>query len=64
MIEYIFVSIMCIGQTCEFITSKVSMPIEQCEKHKQAFLSMKFKPEITLAATQCMPFIADNRTRI
>lgn len=64
MIEYIFVSILCIGQTCEFMTSKVPMSLEQCEKHKQTFLSMKFRPEITLAATQCMPFTGDERTRI
>lgn len=64
MIEYIFVSILCIGQTCEFMSSKISMPIEQCEKFKQTFLSTKFKPEITLAAAQCMPFIADERMKI
>jgi hypothetical protein len=46
------------------MSSKISMPVEQCEKFKQTFLSTKFKPEITLAAAQCMPFIADERTRI
>jgi hypothetical protein len=64
MIEYIFVSILCIGTTCEFMTSKIAMPLAQCERHKQTFLNTKFKPEITLAATQCMPFIVDERTRI
>lgn len=64
MIEYIFVSIICINTTCEFMTSKIAMPLEQCERHKQTFLNMKFKPEITLAAAQCMPFTGDERTRI
>lgn len=54
MIAYIFVGIVCVGQVCEFMTSDAPVTYTSCDKLKQSFLGLKFKPEITLAATQCM----------
>jgi hypothetical protein len=52
----IFVSIVCIGTTCNFFTSNQSVTETHCQQMKQQFLALPFKPEITLAAAQCMEF--------
>lgn len=59
MNAFIFVSVMCIGQQCAFVTSMESMPEKTCQQLKTAFLTSKFKPEVTNAAAQCMEFNGD-----
>jgi len=56
MMAFIFVSVVCIGTTCDFMSSKNSMPQEQCQKMRKQFQALPFKPEVTLAASQCMVF--------
>lgn len=56
MMSFIFVSVVCIVNTCEFMTSKIDMPNEQCQKIRKQFEALPFKPEVTLAASQCMEF--------
>ena len=52
----IFVSIVCIGSSCNFVTSNEPVTESHCKQMKQQFLALPFKPEITLAAAQCMEF--------
>jgi len=54
MIEFIFVSVMCIGQSCDFMVSTQPISYEKCQDVKKQFLALPFKPEVTLAAAQCM----------
>jgi hypothetical protein len=56
MMEFIFVAIMCIGTKCDFMASDIAVPETHCIKMKEQFLTLPFKPEITLAAAQCMRF--------
>jgi hypothetical protein len=56
MNAFIFVSIICIGQQCEFFTSTKPIQETRCEAIKKDFMAAPFKNEITLAAAQCMPF--------
>lgn len=56
MNAFIFVSILCIGQTCNFMTSVDSMPKKDCESIKREFLTIKHDKKITLVAAQCMNF--------
>lgn len=60
MNAFIFVSIVCIGQSCNFVSS--SKPIEEtkCQAMKSSFLAMPFKTGTTLAAAQCMEFDSEN----
>ena len=53
---FIFVSVVCMGANCDFMSSKRAMPQAQCEKIRQQFHALPFKPEVTLAASQCMVF--------
>jgi hypothetical protein len=54
MIEFIFVSVMCIHKNCDFMVSTQPISNEQCQVLKKNFLRLPFKPEVTLAAAQCM----------
>jgi hypothetical protein len=54
MIEFIFVSVMCIGKSCDFMVSKHPIAYDNCQAIKKEFLQLPFKPEVTLAAAQCM----------
>lgn len=56
MNAFIFVSVLCIGQTCNFITSMDTMTQKECEFIKREFLTTKYDKKITLAAAQCMRF--------
>lgn len=56
MTSFIFVSVMCIGQACSFMTSMDTMTEKECMVTKREFLHNKFKPEVTLAVAQCMKF--------
>lgn len=56
MNAFIFVSVMCIGTNCTFLTSTDSMSSKDCIELKKEFVTSKFKPEVTLAAAQCMKF--------
>ena len=56
MIEWIFVSVVCIGASCDFMITNQPVTKEKCQQVKKHFLSLPFKPEVTLAAAQCMSF--------
>jgi hypothetical protein len=56
MMSFIFVSVVCIGMNCDFMTSTQAMPQEQCQKMRKQFEALPFKPEVTLATSQCMEF--------
>ena len=38
------------------MTSSISLSEKECQEYKQDFKETKFKPEVTLAAAQCMKF--------
>ena len=52
----IFVSIICIGSNCDFFTSTKPITEKHCQEIKRQFLALPLKPEVTLSASQCMPF--------
>lgn len=52
----IFVSVICIGSNCTFLTSTDALTEKECIALKQEFVTTKFKPDVTLAAAQCMQF--------
>ena len=56
MNTFVFVSIICVGQTCGFMTSTDYLTEKECQEYKKDFKETKFKPEVTLAASQCMKF--------
>lgn len=56
MNAFIFVSVMCIGANCTFLTSTEAMSQKDCNELKREFVTSKFKPEVTLAVAQCMKF--------
>jgi hypothetical protein len=56
MNAFIFISVICIGQQCEFFASTKPITESKCAAIKQDFSALPFKPEITLVASQCMPF--------
>lgn len=62
MNAFIFVSVICIGNTCGFVTSLDYGTKEQCEATRTKFLKSEFNPEVTLTAAQCMPFKPGVRT--
>jgi hypothetical protein len=66
MNAFIFVSILCIGQQCDFMTSSSAVTQVQCQQMKKEFLNAKFKPEVTMAATQCLDFKnePDNKVKV
>lgn len=57
MNSFIFVAIVCMGaNNCDFIASNKPISQAQCQQVKKQYLSLPFKPEVTMAAAQCMPF--------
>jgi hypothetical protein len=54
MIEFIFVSVMCIGKNCDFMVSHHPVSYEKCQAIVKQFLQLPFKPEVTLTSAQCM----------
>lgn len=60
---FIFVAVMCMNSKCDFITSQKAVTQTHCEQIKKQFMSLPFKPEVTLAAAQCMEF-DDNKVRL
>lgn len=56
MMSFIFVSVVCIGTSCDFVTSTEPLDKPKCELAKKNFFDLPFKPAVTLAAAQCMPF--------
>ena len=56
MNTFIFVSIVCIGQSCGFMTSTDILSEKECQATKAEFLATKFDSKVTLAASQCMNF--------
>jgi hypothetical protein len=47
---------------CDFMTSHFAVTESHCEQMKKQFQELPFKPEVTLAASQCMPF--SNKERL
>jgi len=56
MLGFIFVSVMCIGTSCDFVTSTQAITQKHCNKMKEQFYSLPFKPEVTIAAATCAVF--------
>jgi len=56
MNAFIFVSVICVGSTCGFMTSPDYISEKECNEYKKEFVSNKFGPNVTLAAYQCMLF--------
>ena len=56
MNSFIFVSVICVAQACGFMTSTDYISEKECNEYKKEFTQQKFKPEVTLAAYQCMDF--------
>jgi len=54
MNAFIFVSVICVGQSCGFMTSPDYISEKECNEYKKEFVINKFKPEVTLAAYQCI----------
>jgi hypothetical protein len=64
MNAFIFVSIVCIGQSCNFVTSSKPIDEAKCKEMKSQFLALPFRKETTLAATQCLEFEGDNNLKV
>jgi hypothetical protein len=47
---------------CDFITSNQPITKTHCEKIKQDFLKLPFKPEVDTVAAQCMEFNNGEKT--
>ena len=56
MNAFIFVSIICMSNQCDFFTSQIHMEKAKCESMKKDFMALPFKPEVTYSGAQCMPF--------
>jgi len=63
MNSFIFVAVVCMTSQCDFMSSQVAVSQNSCEKMKSDFQQLPFKPEVTLAASQCMPFSDKERIR-
>lgn len=64
MNAFIFVSILCIGPYCEFMVSNSAINEVQCQQMKKEFLAAKFRPEVTMAATQCLDFKSESNDKV
>jgi hypothetical protein len=62
MNAFIFVSIVCIGQSCNFVSSSKPVDEVKCKEMKSQFLALPFRKETTLAAAQCMEFEGENNS--
>mgnify|MGYP003348520283 CR=1 FL=1 len=55
MIEFVFVAIICMGEkNCDFVISNTPITKSHCQQVKRDFLNLPFRPEVTMAAAQCM----------
>jgi hypothetical protein len=61
MNAFIFVSVICMGQQCTFFSSNKPITEASCQNTKKEFLSLPFKPEVTIAAAQCMVFESERK---
>ena len=52
--EIMFVAVMCVGQSCDFMISNNPVSENKCNAMKKQFLDLPFKPEVTMAAAQCI----------
>jgi hypothetical protein len=52
--EIMFVAVMCMGQSCDFMISNNPVSETKCNAMKKQFLDLPFKPEVTMAAAQCI----------
>lgn len=56
MMAFIFVAVVCVETSCDFVTSKHAITNEHCQKIKKQFYALPFKPEVTVAAATCAVF--------
>ena len=61
--QFMFVAVVCMNQQCAFTMSQHPIPEAKCNELKKQFLSLPFKPDVTLAATQCLDF-DDSKARL
>jgi hypothetical protein len=61
MNAFVFVSIICVGQSCGFMTSTDYLTKAECQEYKDDFKNSNFSPKVTLAAAQCMEFKPGSR---
>jgi hypothetical protein len=59
MNAFIFVAVICMGTQCDFVASHKPVTLEHCQQMEKQFKQLPFRPEVTLAATQCMAFEGD-----
>ena len=52
--EFAFVAVTCINMDCTFMVSHEPLAKAQCNLFKKQFYELPFKPEVTLAAAQCV----------
>jgi hypothetical protein len=52
--EFAFVAVTCINMDCTFMVTHQPVSKVQCELFKKQFKDLPFKPEVTLAAAQCV----------
>jgi hypothetical protein len=52
--EFMFVAVTCINMECTFMVSHEPIAKAQCEMLKKQFKDLPFKPEVTMAVTQCV----------
>jgi hypothetical protein len=52
--EFMFVAVVCLGKNCDFMVSNDAVVETKCNLLKKQFLDLPFKPEVTLAAAQCI----------
>jgi hypothetical protein len=53
MNEFIFIAVMCMGAKCDFLVSSQLVTEQECLTYKEQFSSLPFKPEVTVATSQC-----------
>ena len=58
--EIMFVAIICVGPSCEFMISNNPVSENKCNFMKKQFLDLPFKPEVTMAAAQCIKVERNN----
>lgn len=63
MNTWLFISLICMGQQCDFVNSTTLMPQAKCQLTKKQFFDLPFKPEVTFKAAQCIE-IDDGKLRI
>jgi hypothetical protein len=58
--EIMFVAVICVGQSCDFMISNNPVTENKCNAMKKQFLELPFKSEVTIAAAQCIKVERNN----